>query len=172
MIRGHKGPQKSPQSLSFIAEKEGFPPRSRESTPATTIFPLHSSHHAAAIFQSRVCAQRILSGTRGICYRTHSLKALFKYVRMIRKVQIRAGNEGQEHFINALIKTKPFRLSSPEGLALLTRREEAVVQLVAGGPKNREIALKFRVKEHSIRNYIYRIFEKVGGSNCRRVQAS
>ena len=37
-----------------------------------------------------------------------------------------------------------------------------MVRLVADGMKNREIAQRLRVKEHSIRNYIYRIFEKLG----------
>ena len=50
-------------------------------------------------------------------------------------------------------------------MTLLTRREEKVVHLVADGLKNREIADKLQVKEHSIRNYIYRIFDKVGVSS-------
>jgi DNA-binding NarL/FixJ family response regulator len=47
----------------------------------------------------------------------------------------------------------------------LTRREEEVVCLVAEGLKNREIAEQLKVKEHSVRNYIYRIFEKLGVSS-------
>jgi len=47
----------------------------------------------------------------------------------------------------------------------LTRREEKVVYLVADGLKNREFAEKLQVKEHSIRNYIYRIFDKLGVSS-------
>jgi DNA-binding NarL/FixJ family response regulator len=46
----------------------------------------------------------------------------------------------------------------------LTRREEDVVRLLADGLKNREIAQKLEVKEHSIRNYLCRIFEKLGVS--------
>jgi DNA-binding NarL/FixJ family response regulator len=49
-------------------------------------------------------------------------------------------------------------------MPLLTRREDDVVRLVADGLKNREIAAKLNVAEHSIRNYLYRIFEKVGVS--------
>ena len=47
----------------------------------------------------------------------------------------------------------------------MPHREEDVVRLVADGLKNREIAQKLKVKEHSIRNYIYRIFEKLGVSS-------
>jgi DNA-binding NarL/FixJ family response regulator len=49
-------------------------------------------------------------------------------------------------------------------MPLLTRREEDVVRVVADGLKKREIALRLKVKELSIRNYLYRIFEKLGVS--------
>ena len=38
------------------------------------------------------------------------------------------------------------------------------MNLVVQGMKNREIALELRVTEHTISNYLYRIFEKVGVS--------
>ena len=63
------------------------------------------------------------------------------------------------------IHLKPLHINDSEGMPLLTRREEDVVRLVADGLKNREIAQKLDVKEHSIRNYIYRIFEKLGVSS-------
>ena len=70
-----------------------------------------------------------------------------------------------DHLIKALSHLKPVQLHDSEGMPLLTRREEDVVRLVADGMKNREIAQRLRVKEHSIRNYIYRIFEKLGVSS-------
>ena len=104
-------------------------------------------------------------GVRGIFYRSPSLKALSKCIRMAHKGQIWASNEDLEHLISALAHSKPLRFDNSEGLPLLTRREEEVVRLVADGLKNREIAEKLQVKEHSVRNYIYRIFEKLGVSS-------
>jgi DNA-binding CsgD family transcriptional regulator len=52
-----------------------------------------------------------------------------------------------------------------DGIPVLAHREEEVVRLVSDGMKNREIAEALQVKEHSIRNYIYRIFEKLGVSS-------
>src|SRR6202790_1696683 len=49
-------------------------------------------------------------------------------------------------------------------MPLSTRREEEVVHLVADGLKNREIAERIKFKEHSIRNYFYQVFEKLGVS--------
>jgi len=43
-------------------------------------------------------------------------------------------------------------------------RRPEVVRLVADGMKNREVAETLHVKEHTVRNYIYRIFEKLGVS--------
>ncbi len=103
-------------------------------------------------------------GARGVFYRSHSLKSLSKCIQAVHQGQIWAGNEDLEHLIEALSHLKPLRIDNAQGIPLLTRREEDVVRLVADGLKNREIAQKLKVKEHSIRNYIYRIFEKVGVS--------
>jgi DNA-binding NarL/FixJ family response regulator len=103
-------------------------------------------------------------GARGIFYRTHSLKALSKCIQMVHKGQIWASNEDFEHILTALINTKPLQFNNKDGMPLLTRREEDVVRLVADGLKNREIAQRLKLKEHSIRNYLYRIFDKLGVS--------
>lgn len=131
---------------------------------------LQSSHNTPAIMllQNRK-PERVVNafrgGARGIFYRSHSLKALSKCIRMVHKGQIWASNEDLEHLISALTHSKPLRFDNAEGMPLLTRREEEVVRLVADGLKNREIAEKLQVKEHSVRNYIYRIFEKLGVSS-------
>jgi len=104
-------------------------------------------------------------GARGIFYRTQPLKALSKCIRVVHKGQIWASNEDLEHLVSALSHSKLLQFSNSDGMPLLTRREEEVVHLVADGLKNREIAQKLNVKEHSIRNYIYRIFEKLGVSS-------
>ena len=66
--------------------------------------------------------------------------------------------------MNALAHVKPLQFNDADGVPLLTRREEDVVRLVADGLKNREIAKRLNVAEHSIRNYLYRIFDKLGVS--------
>lgn len=104
-------------------------------------------------------------GARGIFYRSHSLKSLSKCIQAVHQGQIWASNEDLEHVIEALSNIGPLRLSNSQGIPLLTRREEDVVRLVTDGLRNREIAERLRVKEHSVRNYIYRIFEKLGVSS-------
>ena len=50
-------------------------------------------------------------------------------------------------------------------MALLTPRERDVVRLVAEGMRNQEIALKLSLSEHTVRNYLLRIFDKLGISS-------
>jgi DNA-binding NarL/FixJ family response regulator len=51
---------------------------------------------------------------------------------------------------------------------LLTPRERQVTRLVAEGMKNRDVADALHVTEHTVSNYLYRIFEKLQVSS--RVQ--
>ena len=128
------------------------------------------SHGTSAIMLLRSSKpERVISafrgGARGVFYRSHSLKSLSKCIQAVHQGQIWASNEDLEHLIKALSHLKPLHLNNSRGTPLLTRREEDVVRLVADGLKNREIAQRLKVKEHSIRNYIYRIFEKLGVSS-------
>jgi len=131
--------------------------KTRESNGTSAIMLLQSSKPERVVNAFR-------DGARGVFYRSHSLKSLSKCIQSVHKGQIWASNEDLEHLLNALTHIKPLRIDNPQGMPLLTRREEDVVRLVADGLKNREIAQKLKVKEHSIRNYIYRIFEKLGVS--------
>ena len=51
------------------------------------------------------------------------------------------------------------------GDKLLTSREEQVVALVADGLSNRNIATELGLSEHTVKKYLFRIFEKLGISN-------
>lgn len=103
-------------------------------------------------------------GARGIFYRSHSLKALSKCIQIVHQGQVWVSNGDIEHILLALINLAPVRFNDKSGEPMLTRREEDVVRLVAEGLRNREIAQKLGVAEHTVRNYLCRIFEKLGVS--------
>ena len=48
------------------------------------------------------------------------------------------------------------------GNTLVTPREEQVVALVAEGLSNREIAQELGLSEHTVKKYLFRIFDKLG----------
>src|SRR5260221_441463 len=144
--------QDGPRAGSRVLQK------TRDSQGTSAVMLLRSSKPELVINAFR-------DGARGVFHRSHSLKSLSKCIQAVHQGQIWASNEDIEHLVKALSALKPIPLSNPQGTPLLTRREEDVVRLVAEGQKNREIAQRLKVKEHSIRNYIYRIFEKLGVSN-------
>jgi DNA-binding CsgD family transcriptional regulator len=48
---------------------------------------------------------------------------------------------------------------------LLSARETDVVRCVAEGLTNREIAQRLKLTEHTVKNYLFRIFDKLGVSS-------
>jgi DNA-binding NarL/FixJ family response regulator len=130
----------------------------RESNQGTSAIMLLKSSRADSVIDA------FREGARGVFYRNASLKALSKCIRTVHLGQIWMGNEELERLVGVLHRTKPMHVTSATGVALLTEREEDVVRLVIDGMKNRAIAENLHVTEHSIRNYLYRIFEKLGVS--------
>jgi DNA-binding NarL/FixJ family response regulator len=51
------------------------------------------------------------------------------------------------------------------GIALLTPREEQVVSIMVEGLTNDEIAAKLGVSAHTVKNHLFRIYEKLGISS-------
>lgn len=104
-------------------------------------------------------------GARGIFYYSSRMSALSKCIRVVHQGQIWIDNEDIIHLVSALTHLNQSQLKNVDGMPLLTRREEEVVRLVADGLPNREIGRKLNLKEHSVRNYLYRIFDKLGVSS-------
>jgi two-component system nitrate/nitrite response regulator NarL len=104
-------------------------------------------------------------GARGIVYRSHSLKSLPKCLQTVCEGQLWLGNEDLEYIVDWLGRPDSATITAADGSALLTNREQDVVWLVADGMRNREIAKSLHLTENSVRNYLYRIFEKLGVSS-------
>ena len=67
--------------------------------------------------------------------------------------------------MRAFSQLTPMRVVNSDGLRLLTNREEDVVRLVAEGLQNRDIARQLELSEHTIKNYLFHIFDKLGVSS-------
>jgi DNA-binding NarL/FixJ family response regulator len=132
---------------------------------------LRESHQeTAAIMLLQSCkpdyvVEAFREGARGVFSRAHSLKALSKCIRTVHQGQYWANNQDLGHIMNALSQRKTLQFNDVDGMPLLTRREKEVVRLVTDGMRNGEIARSLDVAEHSIRSYLYRIFDKLGVSS-------
>ncbi|MFZ0634173.1 MAG: response regulator transcription factor [Candidatus Acidiferrales bacterium] len=105
------------------------------------------------------------TGARGVFIRANSFKSLSKCIRTVHGGQIWASNKHLEYMVEALTHLNPLQFSKQKGLELLSQREKEVIRLAAEGMKNREIAAVIGVTEHTVSNYMYRIFDKLGVSS-------
>jgi DNA-binding NarL/FixJ family response regulator len=106
------------------------------------------------------------AGARGVFSRCNfDFAALRKCVRRVFEGQLWIGNTELQYVVDALAQAQPLRVVNSEGLNLLSRREEAVMRLVAEGLGNREIADQLALSEHTVKNYLFHIFDKLGISN-------
>jgi DNA-binding NarL/FixJ family response regulator len=65
-----------------------------------------------------------------------------------------------------LTRSRLRRRPSPTPRApLLTKREQTLVQLVTEGRSNKDISRELNLSEHTVRNYLFRIFNKLGTSS-------
>src|SRR5207248_9606240 len=105
------------------------------------------------------------AGARGIFCRGSSFNALPRCIRRIHQGQIWISNAELEFLLELVTNLKPFQIQNADGKVLLTPRERDVVRLVAEGMRNQEISVALNLCEHTVRNYIFRVFEKLGLSS-------
>src|ERR1700719_3494516 len=105
-------------------------------------------------------------GARGVFCRLHSIKLLSKCIRTVHEGQIWADTRNLAFILEFLTQLKPLRLIKPGGgMARLTPRESEVVHHLADGLSTREISQKLTLTEHTIRNYLSAIYDKLGVSS-------
>jgi DNA-binding NarL/FixJ family response regulator len=104
------------------------------------------------------------AGARGVFCRSESLKLLAKCIHCVSQGQVWANSKELRYLLEALGEALPLRVIDARGAVLLSRREQEVVRCVAEGLSNREIAQRLGLTEHTVKNYLFRIFDKLGVS--------
>ena len=106
------------------------------------------------------------AGAKGVFSRTQSdIRLLAKCIRRVMEGQVGVDSQQMLYLLEALTGNGNGKPDAAGTSARLTRREESVVRLVVQGMVNREIAEQLRLSEHTIKNYLFRIFDKLGVSN-------
>jgi DNA-binding NarL/FixJ family response regulator len=107
------------------------------------------------------------SGARGVVSREQPFRLVAKSLRKVYEGEIWASNDQISFVFDTLIEPKTTLPMAPR-VDQLTPREKEVVFHVVDGMSNAEIGTKLGLSEHTVRNYVMKIYDKMGVSN--RVQ--
>jgi len=104
------------------------------------------------------------AGARGIFHRHESLDTLAHCIRQVHHGQIWANAEQMSYAVEALAAAPQLHTVNARGVDVLSKREREVVASLAAGLSNREIGARLGLSQHTIKNYLLRIFDKLGVS--------
>ena len=105
------------------------------------------------------------AGARGVFCRSEPFETLCKCIQVVHDAQVWANSRHLQLLLEAIAQPASFRPLDARGLSLLAKRESQVVGLVVDGLTNREIADKLGLSEHTVSNYLFRIYNKLGISS-------
>jgi two-component system, NarL family, nitrate/nitrite response regulator NarL len=105
------------------------------------------------------------SGARGVFSRQQQVADFFDCVEHVRKGFIWAGPQETAFLLDALISVPSPNMLLANDSSPLTMRELQVVKSAARGKTNKVIACELGLSEHTVKNYLFRAFEKLGVSN-------
>lgn len=105
------------------------------------------------------------AGARGLFRRSASMYLLGRCISAVYNGQIWASSGDLQQVVEALERAMPLRCVNAQGESLLTKREQELVPLVAHGLTNKEISTRLGLSEHTIKNHLFRIYEKLGISS-------
>ena len=107
----------------------------------------------------RAQARGLLSGSSA------DFASLCKCVTCVHSGQIWANSEQLLCLVRSLAQPKACRIMDAKGIPILTVREHEVLRLLAEGMTNRDIALLLKLSEHTVKNHVFHIFDKLGVSS-------
>ena len=104
-------------------------------------------------------------GARGVFCRCDPLTMLTRCVHRVHQGQVWINGPQIEYLLEALDAALETRLVNAQGVELLSKREQDVTRSLAAGLTNREIARELKISKNTVKNYLFRIFNKLGVSS-------
>ena len=110
--------------------------------------------------------QAFRAGARGLfTLADSSFRELCECIECVYRGEIFATTQQLNWLLQSICQVPSLRVTSSNGESLLTSREEQVVALVTDGLTNRDVASELGLSEHTVKKYLFRIFEKLGISS-------
>lgn len=97
---------------------------------------------------------------RGIIPSDSSVALFLKAMRMVQRGELWID---QSHLKTLLLRNGT--INEKGGVHSLTTKDRQIVKLVSQGLKNKQVADRLRVSEHTVKAYINRIYKKLGVAN-------
>ncbi len=113
--------------------------------------------------------QAFKAGARGIVYSNENLEQLARCIESVSRGEVWVRATDLPRIFDGMLKSNGPAADLPSRY-LLSRREEEISRLVADGLSNREVSQTLKISESTVKNSMFRIFEKLGISN--RVELS
>jgi DNA-binding NarL/FixJ family response regulator len=129
---------------------------SRHSTPVIVLVDSSEQHVVLHAFSA---------GAKGVLFKTDGFSVVCKCIRCVHAGQIWASSGQMQIIVEALAERGPLSVLDVEGRPLLTKREEAIVRMVAEGLPNLQVSSALRLSPHTVKNHLFHIYEKLGVSN-------
>jgi DNA-binding NarL/FixJ family response regulator len=130
----------------------------RTQSPDTRAIVLLDSSERASVTQA------FRAGAQGVFCRTEPFRLLAKSIQCVNAGQVWASSTELQYLLEALTQPSVIAFNG-KGNSVLSAREIDVVRCVSEGLTNREIALRLKLTEHTVKNYLFRIFDKLGVSS-------
>jgi DNA-binding NarL/FixJ family response regulator len=134
-------------------------PEIRRTTPETRILV------AMGTMDRELVIEAFRFGADGVFCRKSPFEVLCKCVDALAQGQIWANATELRYVLEEFTRAPKQRKMDPTVENRMTKRETDVVRLAVEGLSNREIARELGLTEHTVKNYLFRIFDKLGVSN-------
>lgn len=133
----------------------------------TQLRSLETSTRAILLLDSRerdLVIDAFRCGAHGVIFRDERIETLGRCIHAVHQGQVWANSEQLRYLLDELCRLMPLNLKEKAQPALLSKRQDEVARLVSQGLTNRDVAAKLGLSEHTIRNYLFQIFDRVGVS--------
>lgn len=104
-------------------------------------------------------------GAKGVFCRDRPLAEFRTCIERVSRGEIWANCVETEYLLEAVRNAPSCNGIDNDRVAMLSKREVQVAERAAQGYSNRQIADQFQLSEHTVKNYLYRVFDKLGISN-------
>ncbi len=135
---------------------------------ARTLSAVHPGIHIVILLEESTRESVIASfhcGATGVFCRTDPISELHNCIEQVNRGEIWAGRDQAQYLLEALRNTPCCDGIEDGKLRLLTKRELEVAEHAAQGQSNKQIANELNLSDHTIKNYLFRVFEKLGVSS-------